>query len=130
MSSAEADVVGSAFAIEQGLQQLIARGYQFVHPTDGAGEVQAVVGVRVHDNVVDVVRLNAEDDVEATRLPGSEENIFAPASTLWRSRGEASQVLGEVLALPERQPAPVAVASANGCWVPGRGGRSKWLAAR
>ncbi|MBB1155733.1 MULTISPECIES: hypothetical protein [Amycolatopsis] len=130
MSSAETDVVGSAFDIEQGLQQLIARGYQFVHPTNGAGEVQAVVGVRVHDNVVDVVRLNAEDDVEATRLPGSEQNIFAPASTLWRSRGEASQVLGEVLALPERQPASTAVSTANGCWVPGRGGRSKWLAAR
>ncbi|WP_037354007.1 hypothetical protein [Amycolatopsis orientalis] len=129
MSSAETDVVGSGFDIEQGLQQLIARGYQFVHPTDGSGEVQAVVGVRVHDNVVDVVRLNAEDDVEATRLPGDEQNIFAPASTLWRTRGEASQVLGEVLALPERPSAPVA-ASANGCWVPGRGGRSKWLAAR
>ncbi|MGW4397071.1 hypothetical protein ACWEHA_17435 [Amycolatopsis nivea] len=128
MSSAETYVVGSAFDVEQGLQQLIARGYQFVHPTNGAGEVQAVVGVRVHDNVVDVVRLNAEDDVEATRLPGSEQNIFAPASTLWRSRGEASQVLGEVLALPERPPAPAA--TANGCWVPGRGGRSKWLAAR
>ncbi|WP_406639517.1 hypothetical protein [Amycolatopsis sp. WGS_07] len=128
MSSAESDVVGSGFDIEQGLQQLIAKGYQFVHPTDGAGEVQAVVGVRVHDNVVDVVRLNAEDDVEASRLPGSEQNIFAPASTLWRARGEASQVLDEVLALPDRHPATVA--PANGCWVPGRGGRSKWLAAR
>ncbi|WP_409462066.1 hypothetical protein [Amycolatopsis sp. GA6-003] len=129
MSSAETDVVGSTFDLEEGLQQLIARGYQFVHPTDGSGEVQAVVGVRVHDNVVDVVRLNAEDDVEATRLPGSEHNIFAPTATLWRSRGEANQVLGEVLALPERSPAPTAV-STNGCWVPGRGGRSKWLAAR
>lgn len=129
MSSAEANVVGPSFDIEQGLQELIDRGYQFVHPTDGSGEVQAVVGVRVHDNVVDVVRLNAEDDVEAARLPGGEQNIFAPATTLWRSRGEASQVLGEVLALPERPPAPVA-ASATGCWVPGRGGRSKWLAAR
>ncbi|ATY15477.1 hypothetical protein CU254_37645 [Amycolatopsis sp. AA4] len=129
MSSAEASVADSGFDLDQGLQQLIARGYQFVHPTNGAGEVQAVVGVRVHDNVVDVVRLNAEDDVEATRLPGGEQNIFAPTSTLWRSRGEASQVLGEVLALPER-PSAAPAAPANGCWVPGRGGRSKWLAAR
>ncbi|MGW7530783.1 hypothetical protein [Amycolatopsis sp. NPDC054798] len=128
MCSAEASVVDSVSDIEQGLQELIARGYQFVHPTDGSGEVQAVVGVRVHDNVVDVVRLNAEDDAEATRLPGSEQNIFAPTATLWRSRGEAGRVLGEVLALPERQPA--VAASANGCWVPGRGGRSKWLVAR
>ncbi|WP_020664001.1 hypothetical protein [Amycolatopsis benzoatilytica] len=128
MSSAEASVVGSGFDIERGLRQLIARGYQFVHPTNELGEVQAVVGVRVHDNVVDVVRLNAEDDVEAARLPGGEQNIFEPASTLWRSRGEAGQVIGEVLALPERH--SDAVPAANGCWVPGRGGRSKWLAAR
>ena len=128
MSSAEATVVGSAFDIERGLQQLIDRGYQFVHPTNELGEVQAVVGVRVHDNVVDVVRLNAEDDVEAARLPGSEKDIFEPAATLWRSRGEAGQVIREVLALPERQ--PDAGPAANGCWVPGRGGRSKWLAAR
>ncbi|MFB9923633.1 hypothetical protein ACFORO_15560 [Amycolatopsis halotolerans] len=130
MSSAETTVAGPVFDVEQGLQKLIDRGYQFVHPTDGSGEVQAVVGVRVHDNVVDVVRLNAEDDVEATRLPGGEQNIFAPATTLWRSRGEASQVLGEVLALPERPPATLTAASTTGCWVPGRGGRSKWLAAR
>jgi len=124
MSSAEK----TGFDIEHGLQQLIARGYQFVHPTNELGEVQAVVGVRVHDNVVDVVRLNAEDDVEAARLPGAEQNIFAPSSTLWRSSGEAGQVLGEVLALPDRT--SDAGPAANGCWVPGRGGRSKWLAAR
>ncbi|WP_410608518.1 hypothetical protein [Amycolatopsis sp. lyj-109] len=99
MSSAEA--VAPVFDIETGLQELVARGYQFVHPADERGEVLAVVGVRVHDDVVDVVRLNAEDDVVATRMPGSEENIFEPERWLWRRRGEGAQVLTEILALPD-----------------------------
>ncbi|GAB3140783.1 hypothetical protein [Amycolatopsis sp. NPDC004378] len=99
MSSAEA--VAPDFDIESGLQELVARGYQFVHPADERGEVLAVVGVRVHDDVVDVVRLNAEDDVVATRMPGTEENIFEPERWLWRRRGEGAQVLTEILSLPD-----------------------------
>jgi hypothetical protein len=99
MSSAEA--VAAVFDIETGLQELVARGYQFVHPADERGEVLAVVGVRVHDDVVDVVRLNAEDDVVATRMPGTEENIFEPERWLWRRRGEGAQVLTEILSLPD-----------------------------
>jgi hypothetical protein len=102
MSSAEAVVpVAPVFDIETGLQELVARGYQFVHPADESGEVLAVVGVRVHDDVVDVVRLNAEDDVMATRMPGTEENIFEPERWLWRRRGEGAQVLTEILSLPD-----------------------------
>ncbi len=99
MSSAEA--VAAVFDIDTGLQELVARGYQFVHPADERGEVLAVVGVRVHDDVVDVVRLNAEDDVVATRMPGTEENIFEPERWLWRRRGEGAQVLTEMLSLPD-----------------------------
>ncbi|MGW4482286.1 hypothetical protein ACWEOE_00460 [Amycolatopsis sp. NPDC004368] len=121
MSSADA-----LETVESGLQALIGRGYQFVHETDANGEFEAVVGVRVHDNVVDVVRLNAEDDAVATRMPGTEDNVFQPEKWLWRRRGEVAQVLSEVLALPDEQSAE----SAKGCWVPGRGGTSKWLAAR
>jgi hypothetical protein len=99
MSSAEA--VAAVFDIETGLQELVARGYQFVHPADERGEVLAVVGVRVHDDVVDVVRLNAEDDVVATRMPGTEENIFEPERWLWRRHGEGAQVLTEILSLPD-----------------------------
>jgi hypothetical protein len=99
MSSAEA--IAAVFDIETGLQELVARGYQFVHPADERGEVLAVVGVRVHDDVVDVVRLNAEDDVVATRMPGTEENIFEPERWLWRRRGEGAQVLTEMLSLPD-----------------------------
>jgi hypothetical protein len=118
--------------IETGLQRLIDRGFQFVHPCDETGEVLAVVGVRVHDYVVDVVRLNAEDDVVATRMPGTEENILEPEKWLWRSAGDAATVLKALLALPdERTPGSLYIpeGSTNGCWVPGRGGTSKWLAA-
>jgi hypothetical protein len=100
MSSAEG-AVAAVYDIETGLQELVARGYQFVHPADEQGEVLAVVGVRVHDNVVDVVRLNAEDDVVATRMPGTEENIFEPERWLWRRHGDGTEVLREILALPD-----------------------------
>jgi hypothetical protein len=100
MSSAEASVA-SGYDVETGLQELVARGYQFVHPADARGEVLAVVGVRVHDNVVDVVRLNAEDDVVAIRMPGTEENIFEPERWLWRRSGDGARVLTEILALPD-----------------------------
>ncbi|GAB3702273.1 hypothetical protein GCM10027598_00320 [Amycolatopsis oliviviridis] len=118
--------------IESGLQELIHRGYQFVHPCDANGEVLAVVGVRVHDNVVDVVRLNAEDDVVATRMPGTEEDILEPEVWLWRTSGDAVSVLTELLDLPdERTPGSLYLpeTASKGCWVPGRGGTSKWLAA-
>ncbi len=118
--------------IETGLQELIHRGYQFVHPCDANGEVLAVVGVRVHDNVVDVVRLNAEDDVVATRMPGTEQNILMPEKWLWRSAGDAATVLTALLALPdERTPGSLYLpeTGTSGCWVEGRGGTSKWLAA-
>jgi hypothetical protein len=106
MCSAEvADAIGSSdpevVDIETGLQELLARGYQFVHPADETGEVVAVIGVRMHDDVVDVVRLNAEDDVEATRVPGTEENIFEPERWLWRRRGDGATVLNAVLNLPD-----------------------------
>jgi hypothetical protein len=86
---------------ETGLQELISRGYQFVHPRDENGEVLEIVGIRMHDNVVDVVRLSAEDDVTAMRVSGNEENILNPRKVLWRSSGPVASVLAETLALPE-----------------------------
>ncbi|WP_370541982.1 hypothetical protein [Amycolatopsis sp. FDAARGOS 1241] len=111
--------------VDAGLHALIARGYQFVHPSDATGEVLAVVGVRVHGDVVDVFRLNAEDDALAMRMPASEENVFAPGTCLWRCAGPADRVLTALLSLPD-----CAVNSpASGCWVPVRPGHAKWLAA-
>ncbi|MET7998773.1 hypothetical protein ABZU76_48695 [Amycolatopsis sp. NPDC005232] len=111
--------------VESGLRALIARGYQFVHPSDATGAVLAVVGVRVHGDVVDVVRLDAEDDATATRMPADEENVFTPSTWLWRTSGPATRVLADLLALPDE----TTPAAARGCWVPGRPGTAKWLAA-
>lgn len=109
------------------LRALVERGFRFVHPTDADGELAAVVGVRVHDNVVDVVKLRDEDDVLAMRMPGSEADILSPRRTLWQSTGHVSDVLDEVLALPDEVAADEP--GANGCWVPVRPGASKWVTA-
>lgn len=86
---------------EARLRHLIDRGYRFLHPRDDEGAVVAVVGVRAHHTVVDVVRLDAEDDVTAVRVPAGEPDMFAPGKALWRSHGEACHVLDELLALPD-----------------------------
>ncbi|SDX21485.1 hypothetical protein SAMN05421504_102686 [Amycolatopsis xylanica] len=98
-SSAEAETTCVDF--ETGLRRLVARGYQFMHPRNSRGEVLAIVGIRAHDNVVDVVRLDDEDDVIAMRMPGDEENVLEPSKVLWQSAGTVATVLTEVLALPE-----------------------------
>jgi hypothetical protein len=71
--------------------------------------VLAVVGVRAHHNVIDVVRLHSEDDAIASRVP-SDENILAPTRVFWRQQGPAHEVLGELLALPDdRTPGSLAL---------------------
>ena len=91
----------SAVSTEDQLRALRARGFRFVNPRDEHGEIVAVVGVRAHDNVLDVVRLNAEDDVVASRLPDDAGDILAPTTVLWRQAGSAGDVLGGLLALPD-----------------------------
>jgi hypothetical protein len=114
------------------LRELMARGYRFVHPRDDQGELLAVVGVRSHHRVIDIVQLRDEDDATAMRIPGDEPNIMAPATLLWQTSGPACRVLDDVLALEDTEPAVrggEAGAAAKGCWVPGPPGRSRWLAA-
>lgn len=130
-SSADA---ADATDTESRLHELIARGYQFVHPRDAEGNLRAVVGVRAHHDVVDVVQLRDENDATATRMPGEEADVMAPSTVLWRSSSCAHAVLDDLLALPdERTPGAVAAADsrsgAKGCWVPDRPGTSRWLAA-
>lgn len=114
---------------ESRLYALIERGFQFVHPRDARGEVVAVVGIRAHDNVIDVVRLDGEDDVVATRIPGSESDVLEPQTVLWRTSGMADAVLDEVLALGDEYATEHGAGTAKGCWVAGSAGRAKWLAA-
>jgi hypothetical protein len=83
------------------LRELIARGFQFLHPRDARGELAAVVGVRAHDAVIDVVRLHTPDDAVAMRMPADEVNVLAPSRFSWRTRGPATSVLEELLDLPD-----------------------------
>jgi len=106
---------------------LIDRGYRFIHPRDKAGSLVAVVGIRAHDSVVDVLRIDAEDDVTAFRVAGDEQDILNPGRMLWRCRGTAHAVLDELLALADDYAA--SGRKVTGCWVPGETGRAKWLAA-
>jgi len=92
------------------LAELVSRGFRFMHPRNPDGHVVAVIGVRAHHNVIDVVWLRGEDDVVATRMPGDETNFLTPARVVWRSAGTAGEVLDELLGLPDdRTPGSVLV---------------------
>ena len=94
---------------DEQLRALLARGFRFIDPRDEGGEVVALVGVRAHHNVIDVVRLHDENDVTASRLPG-DADIVAPTTVYWHLAGPAAEVLGELLALPDdRTPGSLAV---------------------
>lgn len=124
------------------LRALIARGYKFIHPRTASGEIAAVVGVRPHDDVVDVVRLHAQDEVIATRLPGDGQDVLTPTRVLWQRSGGAAEVLDQLLGLPDGHtpgsisapveespvvpPARSAASTRGGCWVPIRPGRVRW----
>lgn len=126
MSSAEPLTTSSP--IDSRLEAMIARGYRFIHQHDQDGRLVTVVGVRPHHTVVDVVHINGEDDVVATRLPGEEPDIFEPGIVLWRHAGDARNVLDELLALPDTTEA-ASGQPLRGCWVPSEGGRAMWMAA-
>jgi hypothetical protein len=90
--------VGSS--TEDRILELRARGFYFIDPRDEGGEVVAVVGVRAHDNVIDVVRLHSEDEAIASRIP-FDADILASTRVFWQLRGTANEVLDELLALPD-----------------------------
>ncbi|WP_007024336.1 hypothetical protein [Saccharomonospora iraqiensis] len=126
------DEAAEARQVEEILGRLIEHGYRFVHPRDDSGEIMTIVGVRAHGAVVDVVRLDAEDAVNATRMPVDEADILAPRTVLWSRDGALAEVVDALLALPEvpdGTSAPRRSGGARGCWVPGTRGRAKWLAA-
>ncbi|MFD2417881.1 hypothetical protein [Amycolatopsis pigmentata] len=121
--------VASPAVVTKRLQDLVARGYRFVHRTDAEGRVLSVLGIRPHHTVVDVVCLNAEDDVVATRVPGGEVDVLEPAKVLWRRDGDARTVLEDLLALPDSAEAPEGRPVA-GCWIRTESGRATWVAAQ
>jgi hypothetical protein len=84
------------------LRALVARGFRFLDPRDENGDVVAVVGVRAHDDVVDVVQLHGEDEAVALRIPEGQD-ILRPLRVFWREEGGAVQVLASLLALADDQ---------------------------
>jgi hypothetical protein len=82
------------------LRALVARGFQFLDPRDDTGEIVAVVGVRAHHDVIDVIQLFDEDDAVGSRIP-SNEDVLAPRRVLWQQRGTARDVLAVLLDLPD-----------------------------
>ncbi len=127
----EVTEAAEAAEVEDTLGRLVERGYKFVHPRDAEGEIITIVGVRVHGTVVDVVRLDAEDEVTAMRMPAEESDILAPSTLLWRRDGGMREVVDALLDLPDA-PEPQARprgAAGRGCWVRGNRGQAKWLRA-
>ncbi len=109
------------------LRLLVERGFRFVHPTDASGELAAVVGVRIHHDVIDVVKLRSETDVSAMRMPADEPDVMAPRRVLWQSSGAVTRVLDEVLSLPDNTGEQAE--AARGCWLPVDHRTSKWVPA-
>lgn len=114
---------------EAALNRLIAGGYRFVHPRDADGEVVEVVGVRAHGPVIDVVRIGAEDEVEATRMPGDEVDILAPQKVLWSRSGQIKDVVDGLLSLADGEHSGANPEHPSGCWIPGESGKAKFLLA-
>jgi hypothetical protein len=92
----------SATSTDAMLRALVARGFRFMDPRDENGDVVAVVGVRAHHDVVDVVQLHGEDDVVAARMP-TDQDVLAPRQVYWREVGPAHDVLSAMLALPDQR---------------------------
>lgn len=100
----------AASSVDVQLRALVGRGFRFLDPRDEHGDVLAVVGVRAHDGVVDVVELRGEDDAFATRMP-PDQDILAPTRIYWREQGSASAVLTKMLVLPDELAFPLRVSA-------------------
>lgn len=110
------------------LHALMALGFRFAHPRHPNGTIAAVVGVRAHDNVVDLVQLLGEHDADAARIPGDEPDILSPRHVLWRATGPAHTVLQQVLDLDDAGIAPNTTDTRlNGCWMSIGPRRAVWL---
>ncbi|WP_298182371.1 hypothetical protein [Saccharomonospora sp.] len=127
----DAEVATEETVVEDVLGRLIERGYRFVHPRDAEGDIVTVVGVRAHGSVVDVVRLDAEDEVTAMRMPEGESDVLSPATVLWRKDGGMCEVVDALLDLPDA-PGPQPSGqdfTARGCWIHSDRGQARWLRA-
>ena len=91
---------GAPDDISARLQTMRALDFEFATDQAADGSIEALVGVRVHDGVIDIFELYGEDEATATRLPDSEPNIMLARTVLWHTRGTAYEVIDALLALP------------------------------
>ncbi|MBO0840253.1 MAG: hypothetical protein J2O49_05500 [Sciscionella sp.] len=117
--------------IDDELEALVARDYQFAHTRDDDGAIVTIVGVRVHHGVIDIVQLYAINDAEATRMPGDEIDIIFPQRVLWRATGSARHVIDQLLALDDPLPQRMGLAGSTGAgrWTPTVPPQTTWPAA-
>ncbi|HEX5121046.1 MAG TPA: hypothetical protein VFW65_38160 [Pseudonocardiaceae bacterium] len=122
----EAQATGDDVADQ--LHALIVQGFRFAYPRRANGEIAAVVGVRAHHNVVDIVQLFGEHDADAARIPGDEPDILSPRHVIWRATGPANNVLQQVLDHQDIDCTDITPGSAhNGCWLSAGPSHAVWL---
>lgn len=110
------------------LRALIVKGFRFAYPRRANGEIAAVVGVRAHHNVVDIVQLLGEHDADAVRIPGDEPDILSPRHVIWRASGPANNILQQVLDLQDIDHLDSTSGRAhNGCWLSTGPAHIVWL---
>jgi hypothetical protein len=102
--------------LDEQLHALMARGFSFAHPCHPSGEIVAVVGVRTHHDVIDIVQLLDEHNADAARVPNDEPNILFPRRVMWRATGPAHEVLKRILDLDDNGPTTTD-ASCRGWWI-------------
>jgi len=90
--------------LDEQLRALMARGFSFAHPRPPGGDIVAIVGVRAHHDVVDIIQLLGEDNADATRVPNDEPDILSPQHVVWRATGPAHEVLKRLLDLDDNTP--------------------------
>jgi hypothetical protein len=112
--------------IAERLHALRAMGFRFATQQGKTGGIVALMGVRAHHGIVDIVQLYGENDADAVRVPADEPDILFPRTVLWRTSGAAGRVMDDLMGLPDpagtgRDPC--------GCWLPVQTGRLVWIAA-
>jgi hypothetical protein len=102
--------------LDEQLRALMARGFSFAHPClPGSDDIVAVVGVRAHHDVIDIVQLLGEHNADAARIPSDEPNVLFPRRVMWRATGPAHEVLKRILDLDDNGPTTTD-ASRRGWW--------------
>jgi hypothetical protein len=89
--------------LTQRLLALRALDFRFATNHDSAGMIVALVGIRAHHEVIDIIRLYGATDADAIRVPIDEPDVLFPRKTIWRTAGSADDVIDTVLDLANQE---------------------------